>query len=92
MSALTPAQIDALPVYTNAQMVKLIGNCIAQLNSDPDGLVRMPNGREYRSKDMSHILLMLTHYEELARIDVEIAADAAGLNSCPVVRFQENPI
>lgn len=85
--ALTPAEIDALPTYTNAQMVKLLQHCVAELASSPESSVQGPNGRAYTMRDMEQLRSMLRHYEELDAIDLENSELAT--TGCPVVTYQE---
>jgi hypothetical protein len=85
--ARTPAQIDALPDYTNAQMAKLWRNLIAELGSDPEVQTMGPNNRSYTLRNLDEAQRMLLYWEGRAAID----AEAAGAQGCPTVRFVEAP-
>jgi hypothetical protein len=75
--AKTPAEIDALPNYTNAQMVKLVRAAIAELVSDPDASVDLVN-QSWTVHDLDKLRLMLRDFERAAAADARQAATAAG--------------
>ncbi|HUT60759.1 MAG TPA: hypothetical protein VNA25_23180 [Phycisphaerae bacterium] len=85
--ARTPAEIDALADYTNAQMVRLIRWAIAELISDPEMTVTVA-ANTYTHQDLDKLQRMLAHFER-AVIDEQdqAAADAGG--ACATVRYQE---
>jgi len=90
--ALTPAQIDALPDYTNAQMVKLHRSALVDLaGAGPDGSVAVA-GRQYTLRDTDQLRASLRYFEDLARADAEAAAIANGdpaAGGCLISRFGE---
>ncbi len=84
--SLTPAQIDALPDYSNAQMVKLLRHALATLASAPEGAVVMVNGRQYTTHNLAVLRNVLQEFEAMAIRD----ADAAGADDgAPLVSYQE---
>lgn len=85
--AYTPAQIEALDSYTNAQIVKLLRYCIAELASNPESQVVGPANRSYTFRDMDQLQRMLTRFEQLAAADAD--ATAVETTGCPVVTYQE---
>jgi len=87
---LTPAQIDALPDYTAAQMVKLWRNVIATLGSNPSSSVQGPNGRGYTLRQLDEAQRMLAYWNRLALEESEAAAALAGTSGyAPTVSYQE---
>jgi len=86
MTPLTPDEIDALPDYTNAQMVKLIRSAIAELASSPEATVTVA-GRSYTMADMGQLRAALRTFMDLAAEDTAAATDAGSY--APVVQFQE---
>jgi hypothetical protein len=85
--ALTPAQIDALPDYTNTQMVKLLRAAIAELGSNPEAIVQV-GGHSHTLQDLDKLRMALRQFEQAAAEDAEVARVAAG-GGAPVVRFVE---
>ena len=88
--ALTPAQVDALPEYTNAQMVKLLRNNIAELASNPEATVQGLGGRAYTFRDMDQLKRLLQHFQQLAADDLDGANIA--FSGAPVVSNQKPQI
>lgn len=88
--ALTPDEIDALPTYTAAQMVKLIDSAVAELASNPGSASVDMAGRRWTTHDLGTLRTLREHYAQLASAD---AADAAAVSTgCPVVTYQEPQI
>jgi hypothetical protein len=90
MGAKTPAEIDALATYTNAQLLKLCRYATATLLSDPSASVTVA-GRTYTHQNLDALQRMEKHYQDLAAQDAE-AAGAGSLDddfAAPVVHFQE---
>lgn len=85
--ALTPQQIDELPDYTNAQMVKLLRAAIAELASNPEATVTVA-GHAHTLQDLDKLRMALKDFERAAAEDQEAARTAAG-GGAPVVRFVE---
>lgn len=85
---LTPAQIDALSSYTNAQMAKLCQNAIATLISDPTASVTLPNGRSFSNQNLDSLQRLHLYYQDLANQDAANIAAADG-GSAMLVIFQE---
>jgi hypothetical protein len=84
---LTPAQIDALDTYTNAQMVKMLRYAQVQLvSAGPEGSVAVA-GRTWTMKDMRELESVLASYEKRAADDAD--ASALETTGCPVVTYQE---
>ena len=90
--AITPTQIDALPDYSNAQMVRLCRWAIAQLTAQPEADVTFPGGRRFTYRDLDQLTRQLAHFELLAANDAQ-AADAAagGGQGSLVVQYLETP-
>lgn len=83
MARLTPIEIDALPDYSNAQMLKLVRVMIADVVSDPDAMVSFPNGRSYTQKDIDKLVRMEKYY--VRRVCAESASSSTG--GAGVVQF-----
>ena len=72
--ALTPEQIDALPDYTAAQMVKLWTHVVAELGSaGPDAQVVGPNNRSYTLRNLDEAKRMLQFWQERAAMEAAAA-------------------
>ena len=87
--AITPADLDALPEFTDAQLLKQVRHTIALLDSTPDATVTFPNGRTWEHKDLAKLQsweARLTRRVADAAIDDE--ADAAG-GGAIAVQFEE---
>jgi hypothetical protein len=81
---LTPAQIDGLPDYTNAQMVKLIRKGIVDLVSS-SAVEVIINNRRFVYRDLGQLQNMLKDFEEMAAIDE--ANQQLGDAQCPVMGY-----
>lgn len=85
MTPYTPAEIDALDAYTNAQMLKLTRHAIATLMSDPDAKVKIA-GREWEVHNLEQLREQEKYYQ--ARVaEEESVTDTTSAGGCPVVRF-----
>jgi hypothetical protein len=91
--ALTPTEIDALPDYTNAQMVKLLRAALAELATNPDQATVEVAGRTWSQQNLTALRSTLAYFVDLAAQDADAAAATADFNggAAPVVRFQEPP-
>jgi hypothetical protein len=88
---LTPEQIDALPEYTNAQMVKLLRHALIELASSPEDAQVMVAGRQWTTHNIAQLKSTLEYFEQRAAQDVLAAAATAGDEAAyaPTVKFQE---
>ena len=86
MTALTPAQIDALPDYTNAQMAKLHRYAITELTTGGVSSKTIA-GRTFTFNDLTALRDLERYYNRLANDDAAITAGAT--SGCPRVAFQE---
>lgn len=84
--ALTPAEILALPSYTNAEMVKLLTWAMAELASNPDQAMVTVAGRSWSQQNLTMLRNVLAEYQRLAAVD---AIRAAGGPAAGVAEFGE---
>jgi len=72
--AITTTTIDALPDYTDAQMLKLVKHAISQILGGAQSY--SINGRSFTSADLDKLKGMLTFYEDRV---VDSASDGGGI-------------
>ena len=70
--ALTPAEIDALPDYTNAQMVKALRLLLATISADPEAEVEL-RGRRWTIHNLTTLENTIAAFEKRAAADAAAA-------------------
>jgi len=86
---LTPGQIDALPDYTNAQMVKALRLLMVTISANPAAEVEQ-FGRRWSVHNLTTLENTIAAFEKRAAADAEAAAALAGTGGyAPTVSYQE---
>lgn len=80
---LTPDQIDALPIYSAAQHLKMWKR--ADIEIAERGVSYAISGRELRRNDATHVQAQIIYWEQQAAIE----ADPSSANGIALVKFGE---
>ena len=84
--ALTPEEIDALPDYTDAQLLKLYRSALADLGSDGKAIGH--DGRQLTRADEKFVWSMIEKLEErVAADDAADSTDVQGVLGIALTRF-----
>jgi hypothetical protein len=85
--ALSPAQIDALATYTNAEMAKLLRYAIVQLASDPTNQTVEVAGRKWSTHQLPEMRRLERDYRDAAAADAAAAEVVSATGGAGRIRF-----